>query len=58
MKKPQNQRHTVLLGILTCKSLLHGVEEKQECQLGTTKYDDDLRGWDKIQAKSEKDEYK
>jgi len=60
MMKPQSQRHTVLLGMLSCKSLLHEVEERQARQLGTTICDGALKGWDKIQAASEsaKDEYK
>jgi hypothetical protein len=52
MMKPQNQRHIVLPGILSCKYLLHGVEEMQEVQMGTTIYDDDLKDWDKTQAES------
>jgi len=58
MMKPQSQRHTVLLDMLSYKFLLHGVEERQDCQLDTTIYGDALEGWDKIQAKSTRDEYK
>jgi len=45
--KPQNQRHIVLADMLSHKPLLHGVEEMQEGQLGTTIYDDDLKDQDK-----------
>ena len=43
----QNQIHIVLADMLSCKSQLHGVEEIQEGQLGTTIYNDDLKDWDK-----------
>jgi hypothetical protein len=52
MMKPQNQTRIVPLGILSCKSLLHGVEEMREGQLGTTIDDDDLKYLDKTQAES------
>ena len=47
MMKPQSQRHIVLADMLNSKSQLHGVEEMQEGQLGTTIYNDDLKDWDK-----------
>jgi hypothetical protein len=50
--KPQNQRHVVLADMLSHKFLLHGVEEMQEGQLGTTIYDDDLKDWDKTWTES------
>ena len=50
--KPQNQRHIVLADILSHKLLLHGVEEIQEGQLGTTIYDDDLKDQDRTLVES------
>ena len=50
--KQQNQRHIVLPDMLSHKYLLHGVEEIQEGQLGTTIYDDDLKDQDKTLVKS------
>ena len=47
MMKSQNQRHIVLADMLSCISQLHGVEEIQEDQLGTTIYENDLKDWDK-----------
>jgi hypothetical protein len=50
--KPQNQRHIFLADMLSHKPLLHGVEEMQEGQLGTTIYDDDLKDQDKTWVES------
>jgi hypothetical protein len=50
--KPQNQRHAVLADMLSHKSLLHGVEEMQEDQLGTTICDNGLKDLSKTWAKS------
>ena len=55
--KLQNKRHIVLADMLSCKSLLHGVEGMQKGQLGTTIYDDDLKDWDKSQSKGAKIQY-